>query len=400
VSGFLNKIRDINRNHIVFYVFTIYLLITYILLAFLILSGLDYKDYILRDDGYYFMAKNFGKGIFNSGSVIGPGLPFIYAPIHFFNENLHPFIRLSISHIAVLIILFTVSKLTITYLNDRQLFWGLLMVIIHPVFIQWTFRTSVDLYLSLFLGVFILYLIKYIDKGRIINLFFSFLAYSYAIFIRPSFICIPLVLLLSSLVILKSRKIILISFALLITTGVCFYANNIYLLKNSGSKKITADSGRSFVILQSFVLTETILKTKQFHKGDVDNYNVEDSLSGARYIYKNVNEYIANYNNKYPNGSPVHMVLKYILFLFIFKRDSLIFIVIVFYCIFCIGLDQPKTASGRYRKQTVFCYTLFRIVRLFPASLDNSCIQQVFINNFTLFICMDRSSCNNYYKKN
>ncbi|MBN1187225.1 MAG: glycosyltransferase family 39 protein [Bacteroidales bacterium] len=319
MKAIYKKINEKNRNDIVLCVFGFNLIITFVLVIFIFLNDLDFKDLLLRDDGYYMLAKKFANGEFNSGSVMGPGLPLIYAPIHFFNESLHPFIRLLVSQVAVLIILFIVSKLTIQYLNNKQLLCGLFMVILNPVFIQWSFRTSVDLYLSLFLGLFILYLFKYINSGKIIHIFFSFLAYSYAIFTRQSFILIPVVLLITSLFVLRSKRLIIISFTLFLISGVSFIATGLYLQNNIGSAKLNADFGRSTTIITNLIMTETILETGQFHKGTVDYYNIKEQLQGDHninkgvdYIYFKLNKFYEDFEMHYPGGNTIQMIFYYI----------------------------------------------------------------------------------------
>lgn len=380
------RIKIISRTHIVLYVFGFYLLLMYLLLTFLIVKGHDYRDYLLRDDGYYSIAGNFAKGIFNSGSVIGPGLPLIYTPIHFFNESWHPFVRLLISQLAVLMILFIVSKLTEKYLNNVQLFLGLIMIIIHPVFIQWTFRTSVDLFLSVFLGIFLLYFLKYLDSDKVLHIIISFSAFVYGIFLRPSFIFIPLILILTSIILLRKKRIAVISIILFVISVIGYLTNNLYLQSNVGSQELKLESGRSITVIYSFILTETILETGQFHKGTIDNYHIQYSNEdlkewdkGVDYLDFKVSGFVKEYRTKYPDRSFMHMIWHYVkehpgvafakvlfgpaYFFALSSRELLSYVLLMFFIIYSIlvllSLKQILQNNGNVEYFIIFFSVLF-----------------------------------------
>lgn len=308
-----------SRNKAVLAVMFIQFLIMTALFVYLVLTGKDYADYLLRDDGYYRVSGNFAKGIFNSGSVIGPGLPLIYAPIHFFDKALHPFIRLLISQLAVLTILYAVSQLTVNYLDSKQLFFGLLMVIVHPVFIQWSFRTSVDLYLAAFMGIIVLFLMKYLTGNKIRYLLFSIAFFSYSIFIKPSFIFIPPLLFAGSWLLLKSRKMIAVSLVLVVVAAGCFMLNSAYLKNNAGSNEITASEERNIVLLYNLVLTQTIIETGEFHKGTVEVYDKNKAEfpdqvfdKGVFMLDFKVKKFINEYKAAHPGRGMMNMVLYYV----------------------------------------------------------------------------------------
>lgn len=306
-----------HRKNTVFTVFFVHSAIITAALIFMIFTGKDYVDYLLRDDGYYRIAAQFLSGKFCAG--FGPGLPFIFMPIHLFPDSFHPFIRVLISQAVVLCILILLSRLTKDILSNRQFFLGALLVVLHPAFLHWSFRTSIDLYLTLMLLGFILFFIKYDKERKYRYLVVSLLFFGFGVFIRPSFIIIPFFLIIAVLLFKKIRGLIWPVIVLILFSTLTFYLNNMYIQKcRKGEIEITADTGRSIVIFHSFWLTKTILEKKQFHKGTVDSYepdNInENQISGARELMEqydddNLFKMIGNYAKE----NPVIFGLKFLL---------------------------------------------------------------------------------------
>jgi 4-amino-4-deoxy-L-arabinose transferase-like glycosyltransferase len=295
------------RNRTVLSIFLLHTLIMLTILIALIITGKDYADFLLRDDGYYDLAANFLKGDFFSTSPIGPGLPAIFMPIHLFPVSWHPFIRLIISQSAVFLILLVVSKLTKKYLSNKQYLFGGILIVLNPTFLHWTFRVSVDLYLALFLGCFILFFVRYFRKKRKVDLFLSFLFFAYGVLIRPSFILIPVFLLISVFLFKHYRLLNRYAIGLLILTLGVFYLNNLYVGYNGTSGELKAETGRENILVGPFFLTETIIKTGEFHKGTIDKYNINGKLVDNDYIIKQVH----NFKNEHPNTGLISSVFIY-----------------------------------------------------------------------------------------
>jgi len=317
------------RNRTVLSIFLLHTLIMLIILIALIITGKDYTVFILRDDGYYNLAANFLKGDFFSKSPIGPGLPAIFMPIHLCPAILHPFIRLIISQLAVFFILLTISKLTKKYLSNKQYLFGGFLIVLHPTFLHWTFRTSVDLYLGLFLGCFILFFVRYFRKQRGVDLLLSFLFFAYGILIRPSFILIPVSLLISVLLFKHYRLLTRYTIGLLVLTLGFFYLNNLYVGYNNTPDELKAETGRENILIGPFFLTETIIKTGEFHKATIDKYNIDGKVVDSDYITTQVH----NFKNEHPNTGPISSVFVY-------------------------GMENPDMFIAKYLLSPVFFFSL------------------------------------------
>ncbi len=340
----------LSKNNGVVFVFLIHSVIIVALLLFFMITGRDYADYLLRDDGYYRVAGDFLKG--QLCAPFGPGLPLIFTPIHMFPAFLHPVIRIIISQAAVLLIILFLRGITRDILSGRQFFFGSLMVVLHPAFLHWSFRTSIDLYLTMMLLGFVFFLVKYLQTNQIRNLIFLMLFYGFGIFTRPSFILIPFVILIAVLIIKRYNNMIKQAALLLVFSLIVFYINNLYIQNcRKGRIEITADTGRSVVIFHSFWLTQTILETKQFHKGTVDSYDVVDiddkTQSGAlmimdKYMDDNLLKMIGNYAKENPDIFAAKFLLSPIFYFSLSSRQSesylLLFVTIIYFFISMKGM--------------------------------------------------------------
>jgi hypothetical protein len=355
----------LKRKTALFSVFFIHTAILVFAVLFLMISGKDYADYLLRDDGYYKIAARFLGGNFCAG--YGPGLPLIFSPIHLFPEVFHPFVRILISQAAVFFILFFLSRITKDILTNRQFFWGALLVVIHPAFLHWSIRTSIDLYLAVMLSGFILFFLKYFEHRKISYFLIALLFYGYGIFTRPSFILIPIILLLLTLFYKKFRVLVLPVIVLTIFSFVAFYINNLYIQHcRKGTLELTADTGRSVVIFQGFMLTETILKTKQFHKGSVDKYNLENIETMN---LTDRNEFMEKYSTgstfslmgEYFREKPGYFIAKFLLapvfYFSLSSRESesyfLLFVTMLFFIVSILGLKKIFAQSAQ-KRQLIF----------------------------------------------
>lgn len=347
------------RQSVVFAVFLIHSFFVFGFVILLIVTGKDYADYLLRDDGYYRIAASFLKGNFCAG--YGPGLPLIFSPVHLFPEVFHPFVRILISQMAVFFILYFLSRITNDILTNRQFFWGALLVVIHPAFLHWSIRTSIDLYLAVMFSGFILYFLRYFEHRKVSYFLIAMLFFGSGIFTRPSFILIPIILLLLTLFLKKFRVLILPVIVLMFFSFVAFYINNLYIQHcRKGTLELTADTGRSVVIFQGFMLTETILKTKQFHKGSVDKYDLENSETlgvndGNEFMKKYKAESTFSFIKEYFRDKPGFFIAKFLLapvfYFSLSSRESesylLLFVTILFLIISVSGFRRIYAQSFR-----------------------------------------------------
>jgi len=64
-------------------------------------------------------------------------------------------------------------------------------------------------------------------------------------------------------------------------------------------------------VLHSLILTETILKSGNFHKGTIDKYNISGRQENVEYLYERANEFNQYYKKNYPKGNSIHKLLIY-----------------------------------------------------------------------------------------
>lgn len=288
-------------------------------LSIIILPGWDYNDILLRDDGYYDIA----KGFVNGGSLlhrsVGPVLPLIFSVIHIFPPFLHPFIRLLIAlsfSIGTIIILYNITK---DYITEKQFFWGSLFFIFNPIYNHFILKSTPEIYLAFCLGLFIFLLLKYYKTGTIKYLMYSMFIFILSVLLKPVFLLIPFLLLFST-IFTKSKKVLFTSiiFIFLSISGYLLfdkitdvkYENNIEkTLKNP------YDVARLF-ITDTF-WTDYVIKTKRFHNGNIKRYQPNShkknyNFGGSIDEMKTATKWMKNFFNKYPNRNSLFMILYFI----------------------------------------------------------------------------------------
>jgi hypothetical protein len=297
--------------------FVLHSLIMLFIIIAIILKGYDYTSYVLSDDGYFEMAKKIAHGNFIKSGSLPPLLPLLLSPIHFFPEFLHPFLRMIFSQFFVYLLFFTMYKLTKKYINCKQFLVGGILLIINPTFIQWTFKLTPDLYLSVFLGFFIFFIQKHFTNRKKRHLLIALLSFAMGIFVRPSFVFIPIFLVLFSLFYFKSRNKVIVSNILLLFTIVFYFSYSTFISFNKiGQVNLNPNAGRENVMINNFVLTQIILETKEFHKGTIDNYDINsnnnnDFMDGDEYLKDRRKTEIEKYWRSHPNGNTLHQVYLY-----------------------------------------------------------------------------------------
>jgi hypothetical protein len=213
--------------------------------------------------------------------------------------------------------------------------------------------------------MFLLFYLKFNAKNRIKHILYAFLFFSLGLLTRPSFLFIPITLLLGCVLFNRSRKLLFTNIALLVFTIIVFGVNNYYLQKSKEEVNIVnIDTGRSVVINQSLILTEIILETKQFHKGTIDSYKIANNKyalynkgKGVDYLYFRMQKSEDEYNSMYPDGNLLHYFFTY------FKEKPQIVLLnkLIFSPIFFFALSSREIVSYILLITTVI-YTILTIL--------------------------------------
>jgi len=292
------------------------------ILVLAILAGKDYHDLLLRDDGYYNIAKGFVNGKPLIYHFVGPGLPFIYSIIHLFPYTLHPFVRLFLSLLTSLGVIAITFKITEDYLTPKQLFCGGLIFIFNPVYVHFTFKSTPEIFLALLLGIFILGILNYYKTKKTRWFIYALLSFAASIFTKPVFLFIPVFLLIASLI-LKTRNLIAGSIILIVVSiGLFNIYDNISGGNNNVPKFQRRTYGKADLIIDSY-WNNYVIKTKQFRKWtitpykhpddinkvfnntEIKNYNIKKDFAFGQY-------WIKEYFKKNPNASYLKMNLDFV----------------------------------------------------------------------------------------
>ncbi len=302
------------KNKSVNKLFAFHLFLILILLLTIILKGIDYQELILRDDGYYNISKDFVNGHSLFHKFRGPVLPLIFSVLFLFPLKIQPFIRILITLIfsyGVLLILYNITK---DYLSKKQFLIGGLIFIFNPVWIHWTFKSSPEIYLCFFLGLFIYFILQYYKTTKIKYILFSLLVFFLSFFIKPVFLFIPIIMLFFSIIFVKSKKIIIISIIFAIAgIGSYIIQDNITKLKydlNLSKVERTYEYVHKTFLVSDTFWTDYVIKTKQFHKGRFKKYTIayRNDLSLKAYIEK----WRKNFFDKFPNKGLIFMNLYFV----------------------------------------------------------------------------------------
>jgi hypothetical protein len=303
----------ITKNKYIIIPILINILILLGLLAVVIISGADYHKILLMGDSYYDIAKDFFHGDTLLHKFRGPILPLIYSILLVFPQSIHPFVRLFISMIfsaGTIIILFNITK---NYISEKEFLFGCLVFVFNPIYIHWMFRPFPEIYLAFFLGLFILNIVNYYRTDKISFLIYALIAFAISFFIKPVFLFIPILLLLSA-VLIKSKKIMAVSLLLLIL-GIFAYKVQDKITKIEYDSNISHFEKKYEYIHKTLLISESywvdyVLQTRQFFKPTIQKYKV-DYKDG-----KSLNEYVGdwreNYYQKYPDGNLLFMNLYFI----------------------------------------------------------------------------------------
>ncbi|MFW5803604.1 MAG: hypothetical protein ACOCWG_00060 [bacterium] len=287
-------------------IFFIYLSIIAILFAITKYLGMDTEHLLLMDDGYYGLAKSFVQGDSLLHKFRGPALPLIYAPMFLFPKALHPYLRLVLTSFIVYLILFFLKKITKDMLTDRQFLWGCMPVIVNPIWIHWTFKTSLEIYLCLLLIIFTYFQIEYFKTSKIKYFLISLIPFIISFFFKPVFIFIPVFIMIYSLVYFRNKNFIFTSIIAIIIGLTSYVIQDKITKYEYNDKALTTYERRAHYIHKSFLIqdsfwTDYVLKTGQFHKWSVIPYR--EKYRNGKGFYEYYQDWLKTFFNQYPNAN-------------------------------------------------------------------------------------------------
>ncbi len=283
------------------------------LLVFFIISGAPYQEFTLRGDSYYEIAEKYVQGSTIWHKFRGPIVPAVYTILFIFPKSMHPFLRLIISLIFSIGVILILHRITKDYISEKQFFAGALIFVCNPVYNHWMFRPYPEIFLAFFLGLFILFIVKYFKTYRINYLIYSSIILFISFFIKPVFLFIPIFLLLASLLI-KSRKLVISSLILVIIVLVAFIAQDELTKRRYDPNLSRFERKREYqhkvLLITTSYWTDYVLKTKQFYKPTLEGYRIDYKDGKSLVEYKD--DWIRAYFQKYPNSNLVFMNLYFI----------------------------------------------------------------------------------------
>lgn len=245
-------------------------ILIYFCFAILVVCLLYYKSganeraqqLLLRDDGYTRIAKNFVRG--NDSLMhkeVGPGLPLIYAPAFLLPETLQPIVRylltVFINIMSILIFYQIARKLRI---SDAAFLVAGFFLVLHPVFVHWTIKSAPDPLITLFLLLFVYFVLngrKYWPIAAAV--FFA------SIFVRPTVLLVPLMLLFVALL-QKEKSLFFFAMTLLVLSTAGYWLNNKMTVEPHMEKLTTYSSGLHEVVMDAYFV-DNVLRTTRFNTG-------------------------------------------------------------------------------------------------------------------------------------
>jgi hypothetical protein len=285
-----------NRILLISILYSFFILAFFIFYVFVL--GKD-SSFFLGDDGYYTK----GKMFFNGGSLLGQYTPPLFSlllsVLNFFPVEFHSFLRIIITLFFVNFNIFIAKLIFQNVLSHRIFSLGLFLALFNPLFIHWTIKSTPEVYVTFFIGLLILFLIKYSQTKQIKYIFIYCMILFLATNFKPVFLFIPLTF-LSFAIIKWNRKLIVLS------AGGLIYLIVIQLLTLSYSKPegdTKREYGRADLIASNF-LVETMIETGKFEFGSNTGLMINSpNESNLWLILKKYSEWEKIYITQNPNSS-------------------------------------------------------------------------------------------------
>ena len=287
------------------YLLTLILIFTLInlgLLATVVILGMDYRELLLMDDGYYEMAGNIVKGKFQS-DFYGFGYPLILTVLYLFPKFLHPFLRLFISMLFTLGTILFVFKIFENYFEIKEIFWGCVAFIVNPLYVHWMFKSRVDAPLVLLLGLIIFCSQRYFSQKKIQYIVSASFFLAISVFTKPVFMLLPFFVVFLSLF-LKSKRVFILGITLMLFSMMSFLATK-RLIHTSGGREyyeVYSIVGSAFYV--DAIIRDQDFRTQYMYIKDENGNSIRNPhlVPG--------DEWIADYEKKYKNRNAILMSLR------------------------------------------------------------------------------------------
>lgn len=240
----------------------------------------DVSGLLLQDDGYYQLA---GKFVSGNGSLfgnsVGPGMPLLYSIIYVFPQKMHFLARFYLTVfcncLTLLFLFLFVRKLK----NSRSFYlFTSLLFCLHPIALHWTIKSTVEP-VMVFLFILFAYLVFRNTWG---SWAISSLVFYASIFVRPTFLLIPIVIMVFAMF-QRTLKLLVFGFLLFLLSLSGYWINNAISSPDSTNKKIDYSSGIREVLMDAYFV-DAVMKSKHFNTGEYDAVNGSSAVARQKYF--------------------------------------------------------------------------------------------------------------------
>lgn len=306
LTSLLNRLKKHFFDHPVISLFVAHTLLILLFVIFIMNYSRLPGNFLLIDDGYYLIGKNFFEGNSSlSHQFRGPGIPLLLSSLNFFPAAVHPYLRLLITQLITLLNIYLGFKIFSNFFSKNAVIMGSLIALFNPLYIWWAcVRSSPEIYITAFLGLVIIASLKLLGKSK--SLYFSFLIVLIptSLLFKPVLFLIPLFLLIYFFL-YKRYKLL---FAALFLFLVCIFSLKIVI---DYTRPVNGFAYGDNVIMFDAFFTESVLKSGKlgFYQGGGEK---AEENSNTQYIYSNINRWTAEYIAKYHTTDPFKMNVEFI----------------------------------------------------------------------------------------
>lgn len=275
--------------------------IVYCSAVIFMITALKTNDtFFLHGDGYYVIGINFFKGVSGlSHQYLMPLFPFILSLLGFFPENIHPALRIIMTLALTYGNIFVASRIFSSFLSPKQIFTGLLIFVLTPLYLHWSIKLTAEVILTLFLGLIILSFQKFYLTRKPVHLVMLFISILLACLTKPVFFFVPVFFLLFALY----RRNIRLSVVMLI---VVLYSLVIQLSVMEFARPLTPGSrsyGTADLLAGSYYL-KAVSITGQLNTNSHISYARENAdRSNLLLANKMLSEWLDDFRKEHPDAS-------------------------------------------------------------------------------------------------
>lgn len=280
--------------------------VVYCSVIILMLAVLRTNDtFFLHDDGYYVIGQNFFKGVSGlSHQYLMPLFPFVLSLLGFFPENLHPALRIIMTLALTYGNIFVASRIFSAFLSPKQIFTGLLIFVLTPLYLHWSIKLTSEVILTLFLGLIILSFQKFYVTRKPAYLVMLFMSILLAGLTKPVFFFVPVFFLLFALY----RKNIRLS---VVTLIVVLYSLVIQLSVMEFARPLTPGSrsyGTADLLAGSYYLKAVSMTGQLNTNSHVDYTKDNANRSNLLLANKMLTEWLDDFKKENPDASLTQIV--------------------------------------------------------------------------------------------